>query len=175
MKKLLKQIKLKLKYLLASFQRRRLNHVTFIGITGSAGKTTTKDLTAAILAGFGPCRKTYLSYNTLESVAGAIWHTNKNHRYCVTELGAYGPGTLDLSLRILEPDIAVVTMIGRDHYSAYKSVEAIAADKGKVVRALPHYGTAVLNIDDPFVRSIGEKCNRRVIWIGKDTKATLRL
>ena len=165
----------KITYLPASLHRRRVNHVTFIGITGSAGKTTTKDLTAAILANFGSCQQTLGSYNTLKSVASRVWHTNKAHRYCVVELGVTGPGTLDLSSRLLKPDIAVITVIGRDHYSAFKSMEAIVAEKEKVVLALSPKGTAVLNIDDPLVRSIGERCNRRIIWFGEGTGATLRL
>jgi UDP-N-acetylmuramyl pentapeptide synthase len=175
MKNLFKQIiPLKLKYLLASLHRRRLNHVTFIGITGSAGKTTTTDMTATILANFGPCQQT-VQYNMLTAIIGRVWHTHKVHRYCVAELAAYGPGTLDKTVRLFKPDIAVITLIGRDHYSAYKSMEALAAEKEKVVMGLSPHGTAVLNIDDPLVRSIGERCNRRIIWFGKSVGATLRL
>lgn len=175
MKKFLKKfIPLKLKYLLASLHRRRLNHVTFIGITGSAGKTTTTDMTATILANFGPCQQT-VQYNMLTAIIGRVWHTHKVHRYCVAELAAYGPGTLDKTVRLFKPDIAVITLIGRDHYSAYKSMEALAAEKEKVVMGLSPHGTAVLNIDDPLVRSIGERCNRRIIWFGKSVGATLRL
>ena len=176
MKNVFKQIvPLKLKYLLASLNRRKLNCVTFIGITGSAGKTTTKDLTAAILANFGHCQQTLGSRNTPVSIARTIWYTRKAHRYCVVELAVYGPGTLDMSVRLVKPDIAVVTVIGRDHYSAFKSMEAIAAEKEKVLLALPPQGIAVLNIDDPQVRSMGERCNRRIIWFGKSAGATLRL
>jgi UDP-N-acetylmuramoyl-tripeptide--D-alanyl-D-alanine ligase len=176
MKNLFKQmIPLKLKYLLASLQRRRINQATFIGITGSAGKTTATDLTAAILGNFGLCQQTHASRNTLVANARTIWETHKTHRYCVVELAAYGPGTLDESVRLLKPDIAVITIIGRDHYSAYKSIEAIAAEKEKLVMALPPQGTAILNIDDPLVRSMGERCNRRIIWFGEGVGATLRL
>jgi aminoacyl-tRNA hydrolase len=175
MKNLFPQMILKLKYILARLQRRRLNHVTFIGITGSVGKTTTKDLTAAVLGGFSPCRQSQGSYNTLASVAGTVWYTNKSDCYCVAEVAAYGPGTMDLSARLLKPDIAVITQIGRDHYSAYKSMDALAAEKEKLVLALPPEGTAVLNMDDPLVRAIGERCNRRVIWFGEGEGTTLHL
>ena len=175
MKKFLKKfIPLNLKYLIAILHRRRLNHVTFICITGSAGKTTTTDMTATILANFGPCQQT-VQYNMLTAIIGRVWHTHKVHRYCVAELAAYGPGTLDKTVRLFKPDIAVITLIGRDHYSAYKSMEALAAEKEKVVMGLSPHGTAVLNIDDPLVRSIGERCNRRIIWFVKSVGATLRL
>ncbi len=113
----------------------------------------------------------------LPAIIGRIWHTSKSHRYCVAELAATssGPGSLDMSVRLFKPDIAVVTVIGRDHYSAFKSMEAIAAEKEKVVLALSPQGIAVMNIDDPLVRSMGERCNRKVIWFGKDAGATLRL
>jgi UDP-N-acetylmuramoyl-tripeptide--D-alanyl-D-alanine ligase len=175
MKKFLKKfIPLNLKYLIASFHRRRLNDITFIGITGSAGKSTTTDMTATILTPFGHCQQTH-GYNMLTSIVGTVWHTHKHHRYCVAELAAYGPGTLDKTVRLFKPDIAVITLIGRDHYSAYKSIEALAAEKEKVVMGLLPHGTAVLNIDDPLVRSIGERCNRRIIWFGESVGATLRL
>ena len=80
-----------------------------------------------------------------------------------------------MSVRIFKPDIAVVTVIGRDHYSAFKSMEAIDAEKEKVVLALSPQGIAVMNIDDPLVRLMGERCNRQVIWFGKEAGATLRL
>ena len=175
MKNLFKQVKLKIKYLRAILHRRRIDHVTFIGITGSAGKTTTKELTAAILANFGPCQQPFLSYNTLPAIVRTVLNTHKFHRYCVAELAASGPGTLDRSIRVLKPDISVITVIGRDHYRAFRSREAIAAEKEKVVLALSPQGIAVLNIDDPLVRSIGEDCNRRIIWFGEDVGATLRL
>lgn len=69
----------------------------------------------------------------------------------------------------------MLTLIGRDHYSSFKSLEATAEEKGKVVTALPPDGVAVLNIDDPRVREIGEATNRRVIWIGESPGATVRL
>jgi UDP-N-acetylmuramyl pentapeptide synthase len=175
MKNIFKQIvPLKFKYLLASLHRKRINHVTFIGITGSAGKTTTTELTATILANFGPCQQTF-QYNMQTAIVGTVWHTNKGHRYCVAELAAYGPGTLDMSVRLFKPNIAVITVIGREHYNTFKSMEAIAAEKEKVVLALSPHGTAILNIDDPQVRSIGERCNRRIIWVGEGEGATLRL
>jgi len=75
----------------------------------------------------------------------------------------------------LKPHIAVITVIGRDHYSAFKSTEAIAAEKEKVVLALPPGGTAVLNRDDPLIRAIGERCTRRIVWFGEGKGADLRL
>jgi len=162
-------------YVRAWVHRRRLTDVTFIGITGSAGKTTTKDLSATILSVFGPCESTFLSENEHVYIAQTILSATRRHRFCVVEVSANRPNYLNLPIRLLKPDIAVLTVIARDHFQAFKSIEAIAAEKGKLVAALPPDGTAVLNFDDPLVRSIGERCNRRVIWVGKGEGATLRL
>jgi len=167
-------LKKRVRYYLARLHRRRLDHLTFVGITGSAAKTTTADLSAAVLGQFGRCQKTH-DFNALSDIVRTILKTGSAHRYCIAELAATGPGTLDLSVRVFKPDVAVLTVIGRDHYSAYKSMEAIAAEKGKVVLALPPGGTAVLNIDDPLVRAIGERCSRRIIWFGEGEGADLRL
>ncbi len=162
-------------YMRALLHRLCLPRVTFVGITGSAGKTTAKDLTALVLEAAGPCQRTLRSNNRPTGVAETILATTRRHRYCVAEVSASRPGFLDRPVRLLRPDIAVLTMVARDHYSAFRSVEAIAAEKGKLVAAVPRHGAAVLNIDDPLVRAIGERCACRVIWIGQGEEATLRL
>lgn len=167
-------VPVQLRYLIARVKRQRIRHVTFIGITGSAGKTTATNLTATILATFGPCQQTSQN-NMLPAIMGRIWHTQKHHRYCVAEFAASGPGTMDQSVRLFKPDIAVITVIGRDHYAAYRNMDAIVAEKEKIISGLSRQGIAVLNIDDPFLRPVGERCNRRVIWFGSGKGADLRL
>lgn len=161
---------------LARHRRATLTHVTFVGITGSAGKTTTKELVSNILSQFGPCCKTTQSYNTIVAVVSLLLrHVRKTHRYCVAEIGAFGPHTMDRSVDVFRPDVAVLTVIGRDHYRAYGKMELLAAEKEKLIKALPSHGIAVLNIDDPLVKAIGERCNRRILWMGKSEGAELRL
>lgn len=159
----------------ARLQRQRLNGVTFVAITGSAGKTATKDLSAAVLSILGPCHSTDITTNDEAGVAETVRGTSPGDRFGIVELSAARPGYLDRSLRLVRPHIGVVTLVARDHLSSFKSLEAIAAEKGKVVEALPPDGVAVLNLDDPLVRAIGEGCGRRVIWIGEGEGATLRL
>lgn len=156
-------------------KRPRLNAVTFVAITGSAGKTGAKDLSAAVLEVLGPCQMSSVSTNDHFGVAETVLRTTRAHRFSVVEMGAPGPGYLDRSMRLVRPRIGVLTLVARDHFTRFKSVEAIAAEKGKVVSALPSDGIAVLNIDDPLVRAIGERCGRRVIWIGQGEGATVRL
>ena len=162
-------------YGLALLKRRLRSDVTFIGITGSAGKTTTKDLSVVILEALGPCDSTRASQNQHFEIAQTVAAVKRQHRTCVLEISAGAPGYMDFSLRLVKPTIGVLTLVARDHYRAFKSLEAIAAEKGKLIAALPPDGTAILNIDDPLVRAVGESCKCRVLWIGKNEGATLRL
>lgn len=156
-------------------RRTTLPGVTFVGITGSAGKTTTKSLCEAVLSALGRCRVSAGSGNEHYDVEWAILRTTRRHSFGIVEVGAPSPGYLDRSLQALRPRIGVLTLIEREHFSAYRSSEAIAAEKGKLVAALPPDGVAVLNRDDPLVRAIGEARSGRVIWVGSDEGSTIRL
>ncbi|HQL01337.1 MAG TPA: UDP-N-acetylmuramoyl-tripeptide--D-alanyl-D-alanine ligase [Smithellaceae bacterium] len=173
--KRLKSIRLSILRALSAGRRKKLESVRFIAITGSAGKTMTKELTASILAHFGRCRKTVASYNMTTDVMFAVLHTRAAHQYCVAEIGAYGPGTMDIPVSVFQPHIAVLTLIGTDHISAYKSRDKLIAEKEKLIRSLPSDGVAVLNIDDPEVKAIGKRCHCRVVWFGRHPDAALRL
>jgi UDP-N-acetylmuramyl pentapeptide synthase len=128
-----------------------------------------------MLASFAPCQSTDETQNEPFYVAQTIVSAGRQHRFCVVEVAASEKYDLGVSARLLRPDIAVLTLIAREHYSGFRSLEAIAAEKAKLIAALRPQGIAVLNVDDPLVRSIGERCNRRVIWVGKAEGATLRL
>lgn len=159
----------------ARLNRCRLDGVTFVGITGSAGKTTTKELVTAILSAYDRCQSLAGSGNDHEMIDRLILATRRRHRFSVAELSATAPGYLDRSLRVLRPQIGVLTLIAREHYSVYRTLDAVAAEKGKLIDVLPPDGAAVLNIDDPLVRAIGDRCAGRIIWVGEQEGATLRL
>ncbi|WP_172962325.1 aminoacyl-tRNA hydrolase [Hydrocarboniclastica marina] len=146
-----------------------------MGITGSAGKTTTKDLAAAILATQGSCHSSPMSKNYPDGIAQIILSVRPTHKFCVMEVSGGQPGELDRPMKIFTPEIGVLTLVAKDHFKAFTSVDEIAAEKSKLISALPAHGTAVLNIDDPRVRAIGESCKCNVLWIGEDRGATLRL
>jgi UDP-N-acetylmuramyl pentapeptide synthase len=126
-----------------------------------------------MLSAFAPCVRTEREENEPIFVARAILDTNREHRYCVIEVAASEKFDLGLAAQMLKPNIAVLTVVAREHYRG--SLEGVAAEKEKLIAALRPGGIAVLNIDDPLVRAIGERCNARVIWIGKAPGATLRL
>lgn len=170
----LKKLKKWWHFRLALRHRRKMAHIVHIGITGTSAKSTTTALAAAILREAGPCEQTQNS-NALHDLIRVIHRTGRGHRYCVLELATMAPGTLDRHVRLVRPDVAVLTMVGSEHYSNFRNLDAVAAEKAKVVLAPPAAGIAVLNIDDPMVRAIGEQTSRRVIWFGSDPAATLRL
>lgn len=159
----------------ALFRRWQLRDVTFIGITGSAGKTTTKELVTAILRTRGSCHSSQESLNDHETADRTVLATRRSHRFSVVEVGAPRPGYLDRSLRTVRPVIGVLTVVAQEHYVAYRRIDAIAHEKRKIVDFLPPDGVAVLNRDDPRVLAIGESARTRVIWVGKSEGSTLRL
>ncbi len=150
-----------------------LRRIEYVGITGSAGKTTTRDLTVSILAAKGKCFKGL--GNKPAETAKSILKMNRSMRYSVLEVSGGAPGRMDWPLRLFRPKIAVLTLIGRDHYKAFGSLKGIAAEKRRLIDALPKDGIAVLNIDDPFVREIGESCRCQKIWVGRHKDATIQL
>jgi UDP-N-acetylmuramoyl-tripeptide--D-alanyl-D-alanine ligase len=158
----------------AALHRRRLGGVTFIGITGSAGKTTTKLLTTAVLSIAGRIRPWAGTMNNAVHIMSVVFATKRTDDYCVIEFSAGSPGSLDRSLATVKPRIGVVTSIGTDHLKAYHSIGAIAEEKAKLIACLPQDGIAVLNADDPLVISMASKCSGRVLSYGTAEGAFLR-
>jgi UDP-N-acetylmuramyl pentapeptide synthase len=146
--------------------RQELSDVLFIAITGSCGKTTTKDLTAAILGKRFRGSKNDDTRNCGADVAAAILAVRPDDYFFVQELGAWGPGTLDTGIQLVQPDIAVVTNLRNDHYSSLRGPRGAQAEKGKLVKCLPRTGTAVLNSDDDLVRELRSWTNAPTFSFG---------
>jgi len=155
-----------------SRRRAALDHVTFVAITGSCGKTTCRLLTAAILEGAGHCQhgETWIP----AKLAQVLEQVGPDTRFCVCEVGATGPRSLSEPLKLLNPQIGIVTTIGGDHYTAFRTLEATALEKGKLVEGLPPEGTAILNADDPLVRGMAERSRARVMTYGVSENAGIR-
>jgi UDP-N-acetylmuramyl pentapeptide synthase len=156
-------------------RRRRLRGTTtFVGVTGSAGKTTTTRLLEAILATRGPVAPKPGERVPARKLIKALLKTRSRHWARVHELALDGPGMVDELLWAYEPDVAVVTTIGLDHWRAYGSPDAIAPEKEKLVRAVPPDGLAVLNADDPRVRAMGGRARCRIALYGRAEDAHVR-
>ncbi len=148
----------------------------FIGITGSSGKTTTKDLAYEVLNSKYRTHKSHDSNNKLYTVARTMLGFLPGTKYCVQEIGISEPGELDAPAALLRPSIVVVTNIGTDHCAAFKDEDAIAAEKSKLVRALTPNGIAILNADDDRVHAMAAQCpGRRVVTYGFGADAQLRV
>ncbi|MDO5634489.1 MAG: UDP-N-acetylmuramoyl-tripeptide--D-alanyl-D-alanine ligase [Micrococcus sp.] len=141
---------------------------TVIGITGSAGKTTTKDLLAAILATQGPTVAPIGSFNGEVGVPLTVFRAELQTRYLVVEMGADGVGNIAYLCDMVAPDIGVVLMVGTAHAGSFGGVENIAATKGELVEALGPEGVAILNRDDARVTAMAQRTSARVCWFSTD-------
>jgi aminoacyl-tRNA hydrolase len=169
----IRPVRRRILFRLTLLHRRRLRNVTLIGVTGSTGKTTTKELIAAVASSHLRGGKSE-HLNLFESVAREIRRISPRDQFAVLEVAATGPGTLEATLALFRPQIGVVTTVASDHYSAFGSIEAIAAEKRKLVAVLPPTGIVVLNADDPRVLAMKEGFHGRALTFGLSPDATVR-
>lgn len=133
------------------------------GVTGSAGKTTTKDLLAAILGRSGPTVAPKLSFNNEVGCPLTILQATSDTRFLVLEMGASGTGHIRYLTEIAPLDVAVELMVGRAHLGGFGSVRALQAAKQELVEGLVARGTAVLNADDPLVLAMEQAAPDRTL------------
>ena len=148
---------------IAHWWRSRLAQPRFIGVTGSAGKTTTKDLLCATLAQRFRSVSSVDSNNQLYNIARTLFTVSPHTQFCVQELGLGQPNGFSPMLALLRPQVGVVTNIGKDHFKSFRSLAAIATEKGKLIEQLPPSGLAVLNADDPHVNAMAQHTQARVV------------
>jgi UDP-N-acetylmuramoyl-tripeptide--D-alanyl-D-alanine ligase len=145
-----------------------------LGITGSSGKTSTKDLLGQVLAAAGPTVSPPGSYNNDIGLPLTVLDADEATRYLVLEMGARGPGHIARLCRVARPDVGIVLNVGSAHLGEFGSPEVIAQAKGELVEALPADGTAVLNADDPRVAGMAPRTRARVVTVGRAPDAGLR-
>lgn len=145
-----------------------------IGVTGSVGKTTTKDLLAQLCAAAGPTVAPVLSYNNEIGLPLTVLRADEQTRYLVLEMGASGSGHLDYLTDIAPPDVAVVLMVGHAHLGGFGDIEAVARAKAEIVAGLAPGGIAVLNADDLRVQAMAARAPGPVITFGTTTGADVR-
>ena len=160
--------------IIAKFWRRQINP-RVIGITGSVGKSTTKELAAAVLSQRYSTIKNKGNYNNEIGLPLTILQIGRGHQRAVLEMGFYVPGEITFLCDIAQPHVGVVTNIGTVHAERAGTQEIIARGKAELVQALPPApdGTAILNFDDPFVRSMAENTSAQVFFYGLNPVAHL--
>jgi UDP-N-acetylmuramoyl-tripeptide--D-alanyl-D-alanine ligase len=136
--------------------------LTVVGITGSSGKTSTKDLVAKILGDAGPTVAPPGSFNNEIGAPLTACRVTSATRFLVSEMGARGQGHITALARMTRPSIGAVLNVGHAHLGEFGSVEAIAQAKGELVAALPPTGWAVLNADDPRVLGMAGRTTARL-------------
>lgn len=157
----------------ARFWRRKLSDLRVIGITGSVGKSTTKEMVAEVLS---------VRYRTLKSPGNlnneiglplTVLRLGSGYQRAVLEMGFYVPGEIAFLCDIAQPQIGVVSNVGTVHAERAGSQEAIFRGKSELPQSLPPDGVAILNFDDPWVRKMEEKTKARVFFYGLSPEADL--
>lgn len=145
-----------------------------LAITGSSGKTSTKDLLGQVLATAGPTVSPPGSYNNDIGLPLTVLSADEQTRFLVLEMGARGIGHIARLCRVARPRVGVVLNVGSAHLGEFGSPDGIAAAKGELVEALPEDGTAVLNADDPRVIGMAPRTVARVVSTGRAADARVR-
>jgi UDP-N-acetylmuramoyl-tripeptide--D-alanyl-D-alanine ligase len=153
----------------------RLPEATVIGVTGSSGKTSTKDLLAQLLSRHGATVASAESFNGEVGVPLTVLRATSETRYLVVEMGARGAGHIEHLTLIAPPSVSVVLNVGSAHLGEFGSVEGIARAKSEIVAALPSSGLAVLNADDPRVRAMASSTPATVVLVGQSPDADVRI
>ncbi len=152
----------------------RATTLTVVAVTGSSGKTSTKDLLAQVLGAAGETVAPVNSLNGEIGVPLTVCRVTPETRFLVAEMGARGVGHLAYLTTIAPPDVSVVLNVGVAHVGEFGSKEAVAQAKGELVEALRPDGLAVLNADDPEVAKMRSRTRARVVTVGTSVDADIR-
>ncbi len=147
---------------------------TVVGVTGSAGKTTTKDAIAAVLQRRYNVFRNYRSYNGRYGLPIALGQIEPQHEIAVLEMASDAFGEVAALAKITRPKVGVVTNINRAHLSILGGLNNIAAEKGRLIESLPFDGSAILNADDPRVAGMVPRTQARIITFGLKRGADVR-
>ena len=155
----------------------RLPDVVVVGVTGSSGKTSTKDLLAQVLPAYGRTLAPEGSFNTEIGLPMTVLRLDRSTRVLVAEMGARGVGHVRYLCDLTRPRIGVVLNVGSAHVGEFGSRELVAEAKGELIECLPHAGdggVAVLNADDPLVLAMRTRTTARVVRYGESVHADVR-
>ncbi|MCJ7735276.1 MAG: UDP-N-acetylmuramoyl-tripeptide--D-alanyl-D-alanine ligase, partial [Anaerolineales bacterium] len=146
-----------------------------IGITGSVGKSTTKELTTTVLKQRYRTLKNPGNLNNEIGLPMTLWRLSEGHQKAVLEMGFYMPGEIKFLCDLAQPQVGVVTTIGTVHAERAGSIEDIARGKAELIQALPPApeGIAILNYDDELVRAMADQTKARIFYYGLSSEADL--
>ncbi|MEU3086276.1 UDP-N-acetylmuramoyl-tripeptide--D-alanyl-D-alanine ligase [Streptomyces massasporeus] len=144
---------------------------TLVALTGSAGKTSTKDLIAQVLQRKAPTVFTPGSLNNEIGLPLTALSATEETRFLVLEMGARGIGHISYLAGLTPPKVGLVLNVGSAHIGEFGGREQIARAKGELVESLPEDGTAILNADDPYVRAMASRTKAKVIFFGESGEA----
>jgi UDP-N-acetylmuramoyl-tripeptide--D-alanyl-D-alanine ligase len=159
---------------LAAWHRRRLG-AKLIAITGSNGKTSTKEMVAWVLGGEPSVLYNHGNYNNLIGMPRSLLRLRPQHRYAVMEMGMNRPGEILRLADIADPQVAVVTNVHPVHLEGLGSIQAVADAKGELLERLDPAGTVVLNADDPYVLQMAHRTQARKMLYGYSPAADVRI
>jgi UDP-N-acetylmuramoyl-tripeptide--D-alanyl-D-alanine ligase len=145
--------------------------LTIVGITGSSGKTSTKDLLAAVLAPLGEVVAPPGSFNNELGHPWTVLRATESTDFLVLEMSARHPGNIAVLAAIAPPSIAVVLNVGTAHLGEFGSREAIAVTKAELPQAVGASGVVILNVDDPAVAAMADQTPARVVRVGRTADA----
>ncbi|CAB4698195.1 unannotated protein [freshwater metagenome] len=160
--------------ILATFVRKRLDKLTVIGITGSQGKTSTKDLLTHMLGAVGPTVAPAGSFNNDLGLPITLLQCDDRTRFCILEMGARHRGDIARLCEIAKPDIGVVLTVGTAHIGEFGSQDAIATTKGELIESLGKDGIAILGTYDEYTPKMSTRHQGQVILFGEKTDVQVR-
>lgn len=164
---------------LFAYQQLAMHHrsrfeIPVVAVTGSNGKTTTKEMTAAVLGRRWRTLKTEGNYNNRIGVPHTLFRLTRRHQAAVIEMGVDARGQTTRLCEIVRPTIGIITNIGPDHLEFFGSMEGSAQAKAELLDLLPADGTVVLNADDPYFDYLASRARSRVVSFGLSEKADVR-
>jgi len=145
-----------------------------VGVTGSVGKTTTKDMIASVLARKYRVLKTQGNFNNNIGLPKTLFRLDRSHQIAVVEMGMNHEGEIDYLTRIARPDVAVITNIGDAHIENLGSRQNTLQAKAEIFNGLKKGGIAVLNGDDPLLRLLEDRLIHPILWCGEGEEDDFR-
>jgi UDP-N-acetylmuramoyl-tripeptide--D-alanyl-D-alanine ligase len=159
---------------IAGYYRNLFPELSLVAVTGSNGKSTTKEMIAAVLASRYPILKNEGTLNNVVGVSRSLLQLRREMRIAVLELGTSVPGEIDALVSIARPDVGVLTNIGPSHLEFFKSLEGVAKEKGMLAERLDAEGVLVVNADDPLAWAIRRRTQGKVLSFGFGLQADVR-